>query len=75
MAKPLLTDELWEIIKPLLTSEKPRPKGGLPRVPDSLALKGILFIARTGTACELLPPELGCESGMTCWRRLRDWQV
>ncbi len=75
MAKPQLTDELWEIIKPLLTSEKPRPKGGLPRVPDSLALKGILFIARTGTACELLPPELGCESGMTCWRRLRDWQV
>jgi len=22
----------------------------------------------------MLPPELGCESGMTCWRRLRDWQ-
>ena len=75
MAKPLLTDELWEIIKPLLPPEKPRPKGGRPRVSDRLALTGILFVARTGTAWELLPPELGCGSGMTCWRRLRDWQV
>ena len=75
MAKPLLTDELWEIIKPLLPPEKPRPKGGRPRVPDRLALTGILFVARTGTAWELLPPELGCGSGMTCWRRLRDWKV
>ena len=23
---------------------------------------------------EMLPQELGCGSGMTCWRRLRDWQ-
>jgi transposase len=22
----------------------------------------------------MLPQELGCGSGMTCWRRLRDWQ-
>ncbi len=42
---------------------------------DRLALTGILFVARTGTAWELLPAELGCGSGMTCWRRLRDWQV
>ena len=49
MPKPLLTDELWEIIKPLLPLEKPRPKGGRPRVPDRLARTGILFMARTGT--------------------------
>jgi len=54
---------------------KRNPKGGRPRVPDRLALTGILFVARTGTAWELLPPELGCGSGMTCWHRLRDWQV
>jgi transposase len=23
---------------------------------------------------EMLPKELGCGSGMTCWRRVRDWQ-
>jgi len=22
----------------------------------------------------MLPPELRCGSGMTCWRRVRDWQ-
>ena len=75
MGKPLLPDGLWERIKTLLPPEKPRPKGGRPRVSDRLALTGILFVACTGTAWELLPAELGCGSGMTCWRRLRDWQV
>ena len=37
-------------------------------------LTGILFILRTGIPWHLLPQELGCGSGMTCWRRLRDWQ-
>lgn len=75
MAKPLLTEELWKRIEPLLPPEPPKPQGGRPRVPDRQALTGILFVARTGCAWEYLPPELGCGSGMTCWRRLRDWQV
>ena len=58
MAKPPLTDALWKIIQPLLPPEKARPKGGRPRVPDRLALTGILFFARTVTAWELLPLEL-----------------
>ena len=29
---------------------------------------------KTGIPWELLPQEMGCGSGMTCWRRLRDWQ-
>lgn len=74
MAKPLLTDELWERIQPLLPPERPKPKGGRPRVPDRSALTGILFVLRTGTQWELLPREMGCGCGMTCWRRLRDWQ-
>lgn len=75
MAKPLLTDELWERIKPLLPPEPPKPQGGRPRVPERAALTGILFVLRTGTQWELLPQEMGCGCGMTCWRRLRDWQV
>jgi transposase len=36
-------------------------------------LAGILFVLRTGIPWEYLPKEMGCGSGMTCWRRLRDW--
>ena len=74
MAKPLLTDELWERIEPLLPPAKPKPKGGRPPVPNRQALTGILFVLRTGCAWEYLPQELGCGSGMTCWRRLVAWQ-
>ncbi len=73
MAKPLVSDPLWAKIQPLLPPEPPKPKGGRPRVPDRAALTGILFVLRTGIPWEYLPRELGCGSGMTCWRRLRDW--
>jgi len=73
MSKPLLTDELWDIIKPLLPPPKPRPKGGRPPIPDRNALTGILFVLKTGIPWEDLPQEMGCGCGMTCWRRLRDW--
>jgi len=75
MAKPLLPDALWERIEPLLPPLPPRPKGGRPPVPHRAALTGILFILKTGTPWEYLPQEMGCGSGMTCWRRLRDWQA
>jgi transposase len=75
MAKPLVTDELWEVINPLLPPERPKPKGGRPRVDDRAALTGILFVLKTGIPWEMLPQEMGCGSGMTCWRRLRDWQA
>ena len=75
MAKPLLTDELWKRIEPCLPVQKPKPKGGRPPVPDRNALCGILFVLRTGIPWEYLPKEMGAGSGMTCWRRLRDWQL
>lgn len=75
MAKPLLPDKLWERIEPLLPPAPPRPKGGRPPIPNRAALTGILFVLKTGTPWEYLPQEMGCGSGMTCWRRLRDWQA
>ncbi len=42
---------------------------------DRAALTGILFVLKTGIQWEELPKEMGCGSGMTCWRRLRDWQA
>jgi transposase len=74
MAKELVTEELWFKIEPLLPIDPPRPKGGRPRVPNRVALRGILFVLKSGIPWEMLPQEMGCGSGMTCWRRLRDWQ-
>ena len=74
MARPLLTDELWELIEPCLPASKAHPKGGRPPVPNRQALTGILFVLKTGIPWEDLPQEMGCGCGMTCWRRLRDWQ-
>src|SRR3954470_20298391 len=74
MAKPLLPDELWAIIEPILPKWTPSPKGGQPRLEDRKALTGILFVLKTGFPWEDLPKEMGCGCGMTCWRRLEKWQ-
>jgi transposase len=74
MSKELVTGELWEAIEPLLPPEPPKPRGGRPRVPDRAALAGIIFVLKSGIPWEMLPQEMGCGSGSTCWRRLRDWQ-
>ena len=74
MPKPLVSDQLWERIQPLLPPHKPRPKGGRPPISDRAALAGILFVLKTGIPWEDLPQEMGCGSGMTCWRRLEAWQ-
>jgi transposase len=75
MAKPLVSEELWVAIEPLLPPPRPRPKGGRPPVADRQALTGILFVLKTGIQWEFLPQEMGCGCGMTCWRRLRDWHL
>jgi transposase len=46
---------------------------GRKRLDDRKVLSGILFVLYTGIPWEFLPQELGYGSGMTCWRRLRDW--
>jgi transposase len=75
MAKPLVPDELWEIVEPLLPPHPPRPRGGRRPIDDRACFTGILFVLKSGIAWEDLPMEMGCGSGMTCWRRLRDWHA
>ncbi len=75
MNKPLVPDELWAIVAPLLPPEPPTPKGGRPRVSDRACLTGILFVLKSGIPWDMLPQERGGGAGVTCWRRLRDWQA
>ena len=72
--RELVSDEMWAAVASLLPEEPPKPKGGRPRCPDRAALRGIVFVLRSGVPWEMLPREVfGC-SGMTCWERLRDRQ-
>src|ERR1700739_3398075 len=75
MAKPLVSDELWDILRPLLPPPTPRRfrYPGRKPVDDRKALTGILFVLKTGIPWEDLPVEMGCGCGMTCWRRPRGW--
>jgi transposase len=77
MARLVLDDDLWALIEPLLPPPKPRRSRhhGCKPLDNRAALTGILFILQTGLRWNLLPREMGCGSGMSCWRRLRDWQA
>ena len=75
MPKPLVPDELWNSIAPLLPRHKARAgKRGRPPVDDRAALTGIVFVLQSGIPWNMLPQEMNCGSGVTCWRRLRNWQ-
>lgn len=75
MARPIVSDELWEIVEPLIPAVPRRFRHpGRRRIPDRRVLTGILFVLQTGIPWEHLPQEMGCGSGMTCWRRLHEWQ-
>lgn len=76
MARPLVSDALWERIEPLL----PPPKARRIRYPGRMpidrrkVLTGIIFVLKTGIPWEDLPQEMGCGCGMTCWNYLHAWQ-
>ena len=74
MAKELLPDELWHEIEPLLPAHPPHAgKGGRPPADDRDALRGILFVLRTGIPWQALPAEAFGASGSSCWRRFSQW--
>lgn len=75
MARPILPDALWAVVEPVLPAYTPSPRGGRPPISHRQALTGILFVLKTGIPWEDLPAEMGCGSGMSCWRRLAAWQA
>lgn len=72
MGEPIIDDELWILIEPLLPPLKPRRDKNPGRI---AALTSILFVLKTGLRWRDLPAEMGCGSSVSCWRRLRDWQA
>ena len=74
MRNDLLPDCLWSEAEPLLPPHPPSPKGGRPRVPDRNCLAALVYLLREGGTYRGLPcRELGCGSGATVWRRMREW--
>jgi transposase len=72
----IVPDELWQRIEPLLPAKPRRFRSpGRRRLPDRQVLCGILFVLHTGIQWEFLPQQLGFGSGMTCWRRLEEWNT
>ena len=76
MARALIDDALWTRIEPLLPKRRSRNRqyAGRTPIPDRAVLTGILFVLRSGIPWNMLPPQMGCGSGTTCWRRLVRWQ-
>ncbi len=69
-----MSDELWDRVEPLLPQRERRFRyPGRKPLPDREVLCGILYVLHTGIQWEYLPQALGFGSGMTCCRRLRDW--
>jgi transposase len=76
MPQALIDDDLWARIEPLLPKRRRRNRqyAGRAPIPDRAVLTGILFVLRSGLPWNMLPREMGCGSGTTCWRRLVRWQ-
>jgi transposase len=74
VTEELVPDGLWERIAPLLPPPKPRHRyPGRRPIDDRTALAGIVFVLKTDITWNQLPTNLVSCSGVTCWRRLRDW--
>ena len=73
--KPLVSDELWARVEPLLPQSPPRhfQHPGRKPLDHRKVLTGILFVLKTGIAWDDLPANLGVGCGRTCRAYLRRW--
>ena len=76
MSQALVDDAIWARLEPLIPKRQRRRghRHGRPPIPDRAILTGILFVLRSGIPWQMLPRQMGCGSGSTCWRRLVHWQ-
>jgi transposase len=76
MSHTLIDDAIWARLAPLIPPHRVRRghRHGRTPIPDRAILTGILFVLRSGIPWQMLPRQMGCGSGSTCWRRLVRWQ-
>jgi transposase len=76
MSQAVIDDAIWARLEPLLPQRRPGRghRHGRTPIPDRAILTGILFVLRSGIPWQMLPRQMGCGSGSTCWRRLVQWQ-
>jgi transposase len=76
MSQALIDDAIWARLEPLLPKRRAKRghRHGRTPLPDRAILTGILFVLRSGIPWQMLPKQMGCGSGSTCWRRLVRWQ-
>jgi transposase len=73
-AKQLASGRSLGLVAQIMTDEGYETRAGT-AITHTAVLTGIIFVLKTGIGWEHLPQEMGCGCGMTCWRRLRDWQA
>ncbi len=66
-----LLDRMWDRVRPLLPPRPPQPKGGRPFADDKACFAGIVYQLRNAIRWNDMPGQF--PSGVTCWRRHRDW--
>lgn len=73
----LVDDRVWNAVNAVFPAPKPRRTHCPGRNPleNRRTLNGVLYVLKTGIPWESLPVELGFGSGVTCWRRLREWRA
>ncbi|SDD60795.1 FCD domain-containing protein [Paraburkholderia lycopersici] len=73
---PVVGDELWAKIETILPPVAPRRRQypGRKPTPDRFALLGIIYVLGNRISWNHLPADLGCGSGVSCWRRMKNWQ-
>lgn len=76
MSEPLLSEQLWQHLEPLLPKHKKRRNAqyaGRKPVDARKVMTGIIFVLKTGVPWKSLPATSDFPSGHTCRRRLLEW--
>ncbi len=73
LGQTLVPDRLWEIVEPLIPSQRERPQGGGTRyIEDRAVFTAVVYVLTTGCAWRHLPAEFGV-SKATAHRRFVAW--